>query len=74
MSWMNVLKSGVPCLECGKVYSLDEFRANEDKWTKFVDEDGMEFDICPKCSAKSVLVGGAVTQQPMNIKDKEKLQ
>jgi hypothetical protein len=34
----------------------------------------MEFDICPKCSDKSVLLGGAITQQPMNIKDKERLQ
>lgn len=70
MSWLNVLKGGVPCLECGKVYSLDEFRANEDKWTKFVDEDGMEFDICPKCSKS----GGKITQPNMNIKDKERLQ
>ena len=70
MKWKGILKSGVPCLECGKTYSLDEYEDNERKWTKFYDEDGMEFDVCPKCSKK----GGEVTQPALNIKDKERFQ
>jgi len=68
MSWQNVLKGKIPCLECGKRYSIEEYDKN--KWAKFYDEEGMEFDICPKCSKE----GGEVTQPAMNIKDKERLQ
>ena len=68
LMWRYVLKGGVPCLECGKTYPIEEY--DEDTWTKFYDEDGMEFDICPKCSKE----GGEVTQPAMNIKDKEGLE
>lgn len=70
MSWITILKGGVPCLECGKTYSLREYEDNKRNWTKFYDEDGMEFDICPKCSKK----GGKITQPVLNIKNKERLQ
>ena len=68
MSWKIIIKAKIPCLECGKKFPFKEY--DKKKWSKFFDEDGMEFDICPKCSQE----GGKITQPTMNIKDKERLQ
>lgn len=45
----RLIKSGVPCLQCGRVYSPAEYEQTQQNWRQFVDEDGMTFDVCPSC-------------------------
>ena len=44
-------ESGVPCLECGKIYSIEEYDEKKDEWTQ-IWEENQQFDICPPCSLK----------------------
>ena len=45
----DLVKSGVPCLQCGRTFSPAEYEQTQDNWKQFVDEDGMTFEVCPSC-------------------------
>ena len=45
----SLIKSGVPCLQCGRTYSIQEYEEGKENWKQFVDEEGMTFDVCPSC-------------------------
>ena len=44
-----MMKGGIPCIQCGRTYTIEEYQDREDQWKKWFDEDGMEFDVCPSC-------------------------